>query len=179
MGGSWDIPNMACEPGKPKWLSEEIPHKSNSSCHKGMSQHLLLSLPEFAYVSIHTGCTFFSLNKHVTCFTTSCLYRNSFLQSRRARALVTDHSSTGSDLTLSPTPPSPVSGWEPKARSKPLQAEATQDHINLLCWPDALLHYSRSKTLVSGWTIWNGQYLIISDFQEWQLKRYKVTIYIW
>ena len=35
MGGSWDIPNMACEPGKPKWLSEETSHKSNSSCHKG------------------------------------------------------------------------------------------------------------------------------------------------
>ena len=140
-----------------------------------ISSSLSLSLP----VCLSTRAVLFSsLHKHMTCFTTSCLCRNSFLQSRRARALVPDHRSRGSDLMLSPPPPSPVSGWDPKAHSKPLQTKATQDHINLLYWPNVLLHHSRSKTLVSGWTIWNGQYLIISDFQERQLMRYKVTIYI-
>ena len=42
MGGSRDIPNMGCEPDKSKWLAkgklEEMPHKSNSNCHEGMTQ---------------------------------------------------------------------------------------------------------------------------------------------
>ena len=48
-GGSWDKPNMGCEPGKSKWLAkgnlEEMPHKGNSSCHKGAPQQLSLSPP--------------------------------------------------------------------------------------------------------------------------------------
>ena len=38
MEGSWDIPNMDCEPGKSKWLAkgnpEEIPHEKDSNYHK-------------------------------------------------------------------------------------------------------------------------------------------------
>ena len=44
----------------------------------------------------------FPPNKHFTCFITFCLCGNSFLQSQRARTLVTDHCSSSWDLVLSP-----------------------------------------------------------------------------
>ena len=68
MGGSWDIPYMDCEPGKLKWLAkenqEEIPHKSNSNCHKGAAQRL----SESTHVSIPRYCTllfFLLINKNI------------------------------------------------------------------------------------------------------------------
>ena len=76
MGGSCDIPNMDSEPGKFKRLAkgnlEEMPHKSDSSCHEGATQQL--SLPESTRVSFHTDCTILLLNKHFTCFTTFPLF---------------------------------------------------------------------------------------------------------
>ena len=60
--GSWDTPNVDCEPGKSNWLTkgnlEEIPHKSNSSCHKGVTRD---SPSEFPSVPTHTYCTLFLL----------------------------------------------------------------------------------------------------------------------
>ena len=48
MGGSWDRPNINSEPGKSKWLAkgnlEEMPHKSGSNPHKGVTQSLSLPL---------------------------------------------------------------------------------------------------------------------------------------
>ena len=88
MGGSWDIPNMDCEPGKSKWLAkrnpEETPHKSNSNCLEGATQGLSLSSP---CVYPHTLCSF-PPNEYFTCFATFRLRGNSFPQSRRARGLV-------------------------------------------------------------------------------------------
>ena len=121
MGRSWDIPNMNCEPGQSKWLAkgnpEEITHKSNSNCHGGETQ--LLSLPESAHVSVYTYCTFFPLKKYFTCFTTFCLYGNSFLQSQRARVLVTDHwSNCGSGAFTAVTRPQPLAGNPSSASSR-------------------------------------------------------------
>ena len=52
------------------------------------------SLSDSARVSTHTHCTLFFLWIN-TCFTAFCLCGNSFLQSQRARALVTDHWTSG------------------------------------------------------------------------------------
>ena len=95
LGGSWDTPDD-CEPGKSEWLAkgnpEEIPHKSNSNCYyECVTQQHRDSPSE----SIHSYCTRFPPNKYFTCFITFCLCGNSFLQSQRARALVTDHCSSG------------------------------------------------------------------------------------
>ena len=60
MGRSWDISNMDCEPGKSKWLTkwnpEEILHKSNSNCHKGVTQGLSLWIGSCA--SLHVLSSF-------------------------------------------------------------------------------------------------------------------------
>ena len=54
MGGSWNIPNTDSELGKAKWLAkgnpEEMPHKSNSNCHKYVAQQLSF---KSVHVSIH------------------------------------------------------------------------------------------------------------------------------
>ena len=60
-----------------------------------MRAQLRDSPSESAPVSIHTYCTLFPLNKYLTCVTTFCLGGNYFLQSQRARALVTGHRSSG------------------------------------------------------------------------------------
>ena len=86
---------MNCEPGNSKWLAkgnlEEISHKSDSDHHEGMTPQLYV----FPHVYPHLLYLFFPLNKHVTSFTTFHLWGNSFLQSQRASALVTDHWSSG------------------------------------------------------------------------------------
>ena len=90
MWGSWDIWNMDCEPGKLKWLTkgilEEIPHESNSNCHKCVTQLPSLSLSPPMCLSICTA-QFFPLYKYCTWFTTFCLCGNYFLQSQKAIAL--------------------------------------------------------------------------------------------
>lgn len=122
-GGSWDIPNTDGEPSKSKWLAkvslEEITHESNSNHCKGRTQWLS---PWAAHVSV---CTLFPLNKHYTCCTAFHLWEF-FLQSRRARALVTDLWSGGQDLVLSPMQPS-VSPW--LGTQAPLQDSAGQGHL--------------------------------------------------
>ena len=80
-------------------------------------QALLRAWPsESAWKPIHTYCTLFPLNKYLTGFTTFRLHGKSFLQSLRARALVTVRWSRGWDPGLSW--PRQVSGWEPKSWSK-------------------------------------------------------------
>ena len=95
MGGSWYILNTDCETGKSKWLAKGhpkgMPFKSNSNCHKGLTHHLSVSLS----LPIHMYFFFSPLNKYFTTFATSHLCGNSFLESYRARALVTDHWATG------------------------------------------------------------------------------------
>ena len=93
---------------------------------------------ESAHLSIHTDCTLFPLNKYFTCFTTSSLCGKSFLQSRRARALVADHCLVARIWYFYHHDLASISGWKPKPCYKLLQAKATQDHS-----------HSRERTLVS------------------------------
>ena len=53
--------------------------------------------------SVHMYCTLFPPKKYFTCFTTFCLCGNSFLQTQRARALVTHHWQAPCVFTLSPS----------------------------------------------------------------------------
>ena len=69
---------------------------------------------------------FFPPNKYFTCLTIFHLCGNSFLQSSRARALVTDHWSSGWDLVLS-QPQSILSLW--LGTEALLQAVAGQGHL--------------------------------------------------
>ena len=94
-GGLWDIPNVDSESGKSKWLAkgnlEEMAHKSHSKCHKGVTQQL--SFWAHTCVCLHVLYLFFPPNKHFVSLL-SIFCGNSFLQSLRARAFVTDHWST-------------------------------------------------------------------------------------
>ena len=67
----------------------EKAQKNNSNCLKGTTQGLSLWVCPCVYP--HILYSFFPPNKYFTCLSTFCLCRNSFLQSRRVRALVTDH----------------------------------------------------------------------------------------
>ena len=64
--GSWDIPNIDCEPGKSKWLtkgnSEEVLHKSNSNCNEGTTQQLSHSLSPPVCLSTGTVLFFLLIN---------------------------------------------------------------------------------------------------------------------
>ena len=125
MEGSWDIPNIDCEPGKSKWLAkgklEETAHIRDLNCHTGASQGLSF------WVCLSTHTVFFLLLIN-TCFTAFCLCGNSFLQSQRARALSLTTGLVARIWRFHCHDPALVSGWEPKCCSKQLQAEATRDH---------------------------------------------------
>ena len=105
----------------PKENLEEMPHESNSNCHKGKTQQLRNSPSESARVSIHKYCTLFLLINTLPA-SLLCLCGNSFLKSWRPEP----------ESVLFPLWPSPISGWEPKPCSKSLQVEATWDHISLI-----------------------------------------------
>ena len=83
MGGSGDKPHTDTKPDKSKRLAkghpEEIPHKNDLKHRKGTT--LSLSL-----LCLSTRKELFPPNKHFACLTPFHHCRNSFLQSRRARA---------------------------------------------------------------------------------------------
>ena len=87
IGGSRDIPNMDCEPGKSKWPKEswkKLPHKSNSNCHEGVTQQL----SESTHVSIHIYCIlFFPPLTNTLLVSLLSNFVGTLLQSWRARAL--------------------------------------------------------------------------------------------
>ena len=66
MEGSWDIPNMDCDPGKSNWLAkgnqEEMLHKSNSLPWGCDSVTLSLSLNSPVCLSTHTVLFFLSIS---------------------------------------------------------------------------------------------------------------------
>ena len=69
---------------------EEIPNTSNSNYYKGVTRELWVCLCVYPQV-----LSSFPLNKYFIWFTTFLLCVDSFLQSRRDRALITDHLSSG------------------------------------------------------------------------------------
>ena len=110
MEGSWDIPNMDCEPGKSKWLAkgnpEEMPRKSNSNCRE-------VSVTLSPLLSIHT-CTLFHPHKYLFhYFPPLCEF---FAKPK------------GQGPCHWQLVQWPGSGLSPKSWLKTLQAEATQDH---------------------------------------------------
>ena len=97
-----------------------------------MRAQLCNSLFESACVSIHTYYTFFSPNKHLTCFTTfhCCGYSPS--ANLQSQGLVTDHWSKWLGFSaLTTATQSSVSGQELKLCFKHMQAKATQDQYQL------------------------------------------------
>ena len=84
-----------------------------------------VQLSDFPCVSIPHVLYSSPLSKYFTCFTTFHLCGNSFLQSQRARALVTDHWSKSLGSGAFTAAIQPTSGWKSKSSPKPLQTEAT------------------------------------------------------
>ena len=99
-GHTWEKPekyqtwtaNQANQNEWPEGNPEEMPHKRNSNCHEGATQGF--SPFESAHESIHTYNNIFVLLINI-CFTTFHVCENYFPQSQRAKALVTDHWSSG------------------------------------------------------------------------------------
>ena len=90
-------------------------------------------------MSIHTY-ELFPPSKYFTCFTTFCLYGNSFLQSQRARALSLTTGLVGRISCLHCCNPPQSLARKPKAHFKLLQVEATKDQF-LLSFPIASLFW--------------------------------------
>ena len=125
MRGSWDILNTDSKPGKTKWLvkgnSGQIPHKSDLNYPEGTT------LRVHPCVYPHIPYSFFLLI-NFSCFTTFCLWGNSFLQRQWARS---GHRPLILSLgfgSLTGKNPTSISGQEPKLCFKPLQAKATWCH---------------------------------------------------
>ena len=95
--------------------------RSNAPC-KWLNYH------EGTTLSIRTHHTLFPPSKDLTCFTNPGICGNYFLQSWRARALVTGHWFSGSDSVFSLSWPN-LNLWPGTENSwfKPTQAEAIQD----------------------------------------------------
>ena len=133
LGGPWYTQDMDCEPSKSKWRAkgkpEKMPHISELNCREEATQD---SPSESACVSMHTRCTLFPANKTLYLLHYVHLCGSSFLQSRGAGALVTDHWPSGWDPVLSWLQPSPHLWMGTQAPSKLLQAEDTQDQRSVL-----------------------------------------------
>ena len=106
----------------------EKAQKNNSNCHEGTTQGLSLWICPCVYP--HILYSFFPPNKYFTCLSTFCLCGNSFLQSRRVRALSLPTGPVAKIWCLHCRDPASISDWEPKPHSKPLQAEATRDQLH-------------------------------------------------
>ena len=114
--------NQANQNDWPKENRKKTPHISDLNCHEDATQGLSLWVCLCVYPRIPYS---FLLIKHFTCFTTFHLRGSSFLQSRRARALVSDHWPSGYDPVLPPLQPSPNLWMGTQA---PLQAVAGRGH---------------------------------------------------
>ena len=110
---------------------EEMPHISDLNYHEGRTLWVrrLCVYPRVLY-------SFFLLINTFTCFTTFRLCGNSFLQSRRARALSLTAGLVVRIWCSQCCNPTSISGREPKPCFKLLQARATRDQIYLYFFPD-------------------------------------------
>ena len=102
------------------------PYKSNSECHKEVTQGLSVWVCPCAYPQVPYSFSSY----YFTCCTTFCLCGNFFSTKLKGQGPLS--------LTTGLVPriccshyhhPPLISDWEPKPHSKPLQAKATQDHI--------------------------------------------------
>ena len=91
-----------------------------------LSDSLSLFLSPPMGLSIHT-VLFSPLSKYFTCFTTFFLCGNSLLRSWRPDPLSLTMGLVARIWCFHPWDPASVRSWEPKSRSKSLQAEATWD----------------------------------------------------
>ena len=125
-GGSWDLPTVDCEPGKSQWLAkgnpEEIPNKSDSNSHEGVTQWLSLSLS--LPVCLPTWTVLFSLLINISLASLLSVFVG-ILFCKTKGPLTTGvvariWCSHLCDLAS-------ISGWECKPRSKPLEVKVTGD----------------------------------------------------
>ena len=128
MGGAWDIPTICCEPGK--WLAKGNPETYHIKVIQVATRVELSPLSLNPTMCVSTHNILFVLQTHAPCFTTfyllevlSCKAEGPGLLSLTTGLVVRVWCSHCCGLAS-------VSGWEPKARSKPLQAEATWDQPN-------------------------------------------------
>ena len=112
------------------WLKktlEEIPHKSHSNCHKGTTQWLSLRVPSYVYPHLLYS---FSLLINTLLISPLSIFEEIISCKAKGQGPLTLTTDLGARIwyfhchTLVS-----ISGWEPTPCSKPLQAEATRDHI--------------------------------------------------
>ena len=118
-------------------------------------------------VSVHTHCTLFPLHKHFTGFTAFHLHENSFCKAEGPGPWSLTSGLVARIWCFLCCNPASVSGWEPKPRSKMLQAEATWDQselrdTDLTCWKQEIHSYLTPNNLF--WVI------IFSDRLFWQCR---------
>ena len=136
-------------------------HKSYLNYHKGKTRGLSL----WAHLCVFPHIwTIFPPSKYFTCFTTFCLYGNSFLQSQRARALSLTTGLVGRISCFHCYNPPQSLARKPKAHFKLLQVEATKDQF-LFSFPIASLFWLR--------TVW-----IYPLINQGRSKRLKLLSYI-
>ena len=123
------IPNIDCEQGKPKWLvsSRETWKKHLIKVLQTATRaQLRYSLSESAHVPIHTYCTLFLLINNVLASLLSIFVGILLCIAEGPGPLSLTTGLVIRIWCFHCRDPTPISGWEPKPRFKPLQAEATQ-----------------------------------------------------
>ena len=122
MEGSWDIPNIDCEPGKSEWLAkgnpEEIPHKSNSNCHEDSTQRHSWSPPMWLSTRI---LLFFPLLINTLFGSLLSIFVGVLFCKAKGPGPLSLTTGLVARIWCSPhCDPASVSGWEPMPYSKPL-----------------------------------------------------------
>ena len=144
MGELWDTPNTDSEPAKARWLAkrnpEEMPHKSDSNYHEGVSL--------WACTCIYPhGLPFFLLN--TTCFTTFCLYEEiPFCTADRSQSCHWPLVLGGLVARIQHPHWLQISGQKAKPCLKPLEATQGQNHpytihmkLSVSQWTNNLISY--------------------------------------
>lgn len=118
---TWAV-NQANQNDQPKETQKKCPMRViQTATRVGLSD----SLPESACVSVHMYCTFFPLNKYFTTSLLSIFVGILFCKAKRPGPLLLTMGLVGRIWCFRCHNLTSVPGWEPKPRSKPLQAEAT------------------------------------------------------
>ena len=130
IGGSWDIPNMDCEPGNSKGLTKgnrgEMFHKSNSNCHEGQTQWLSLSLSSPVCIST---VLFFLLINALLALLLSVFMEILFCKAKGPGPLSLTAGLVARTWCSHSFDSAPICGLEPKPCSKLLQAKSIRDQL--------------------------------------------------